>query len=184
MKPLLTLAALLPWLVQAQLLIVPAQPMMMDSVPAIELHLPPTPYTPLHKGERILMYAGVVVCGLVAGVADGQRETIVHNIHAYAYRHPNANPLWYNPRLSARRADGSSYLGGSLFVFTKDKLHLNQMIRSSMFATQSLLVVTLSVDEALRLKKLKPGRILLRLATAQASYMLSKHLTHRYYDVF
>lgn len=184
MKTFLTLLILLPLMAQAQLLVVPATTLTQYSAPAIDLHLPNQPYTPLRKGERILMYAGVVVCGLVAGVADGQRETIVHNVHAYRYRHPQANELWWNPRLTANRANGNSYLGGSLFAFTKDKLHLNQMIRSSMFATQSLLVVTLSVDEALRLKKVKPGRILLRLAAAQGSYMLGKHLTHQYYDVF
>ena len=126
MKTFLTMLLLLPLMAQAQVVLPLPVPYRIEQRPAIDLHLPNQPYTPLRKGERILMYAGVVVCGLVAGVADGQRETIVHNVHAYRYRHPQANELWWNPRLSANRANGSSYLGGSLFAFTKDKLYLNR----------------------------------------------------------
>lgn len=155
-----------------------------DTIPAIDLHLTAHTYTPMRTGGKLLMYSGLVVCGLVAGLADGQRETIVHNVHSYAYRHPHADPYWYNPRLSANRANGTTYAGGSVFAFTKDKLHLNQMIRSSMFVTQSFFVATLSIDDALRFKKFRPLPLLIKLATAQASYMVGKHLTHRYYDVF
>ena len=117
----------------------------------------------------------IIIGGLIAGIADGQREVIVHNPWAYRYRHPNANERWWNPDSTWRRAD--SY--PQMFVFAADKYHLNQFIRQSMFLGQTTLVVTLHIGEKINWK-----RLLIDLALAQGSYMIGKGLTHKYYDVF
>lgn len=82
---------------------------------------------------------GIVAAGLIAGIADGQREVIVHNKWAYRYRHPNANENWWNPDSTWKRADKPP----QMFVLVSDKYHLNQFIRNGMFAVQFGLSFTL-----------------------------------------
>ena len=125
----------------------------------------------IHAQQR----TGIVIAGLIAGIADGQREVIVHNPHAYRYRHPNANERWWNPDSTWRRAD--RYPGA--LVFAADKHHLNQFIRQSMFVGQTTLIVTLHFGQKIRWKQL-----LIDIALAQGSYMVAKGLTHRWYDVW
>jgi hypothetical protein len=129
-------------------------------------------------------YTSLVSAGLIAGVADGQREAIQHNKWAYRYRHPNANENWWNPDSTWKRANGATQAGGTLFAFTKDKYHLNGAIRTTMFSIQMGLVSRLTLDEFKKHGKFKPLKLLLHIAIAQASYMLGKGITHRYYDVW
>ena len=122
----------------------------------------------------------IVTAGFVAGIADGQREVIVHNPHAYRFRHPNARETWWNPDSTWRRAD--RYDGP--FVFVADKYHLNQFLRQSMFLGQTTIVAVITVGDYKRKGKILWGKLALNIALAQGSYMLAKGLTHRYYDVF
>jgi hypothetical protein len=122
-------------------------------------------------------HASIIGAGLIAGVADGQREVIVHNKWAYRYRHPQANEKWWNPDSTWKRADKVP----QFMVFTQDKYHLNQAIRSTMFATQTGFVAVLQVDDFKSKGRFRIWPLLLHIAEAQASYMIAKGLTHRYY---
>ena len=125
-------------------------------------------------------HAAVIGAGLIAGVADGQREVIQHNKWAYRHRHPGANENWWNPDSTWRRADRPP----QLWVGVSDKYHLNQTIRTAMFSVQMGMVVSLSLDEFKRKGKVRAGKVALYILEAQASYWLAKGLTHRYYDVW
>lgn len=135
---------------------------------------------PMVATAQLKERAAIVVAGLIAGVADGQREVIVHNPHAYRYRHPNANVYWWNPDSTWRRADRYP----SPLVFMADKYHLNQFIRQSMFVGQTTIVAVLTVGDYKRHGKIKWGKLAVNLLLMQGSYMIGKGLTHRWYDVF
>lgn len=136
--------------------------------------------SPLLSFGQLKGRAAIVVAGLVAGVADGQREVVAHNPWAYRYRHPNANEYWWNPDSTWRRAD--RYPGP--LVLMADKYHLNQFIRQSMFAGQTTIVAVLTVGDYKMHGKIKWGKLAINLLLMQGSYMIGKGLTHRYYDVF
>lgn len=136
--------------------------------------------TPLLSFAQFKERTAIVVAGLIAGVADGQREVIVHNPHAYRYRHPKANEAWWNPDSTWRKAD--RYAGP--LVFVADKYHLNQFIRQSMFVGQTTIVAVITVGDYKRKGKILWGKLLVNVALSQGSYMLAKGLTHRFYDVF
>lgn len=138
------------------------------------------PSTVNHQPSTLYKHAALVTAGLIAGVADGQREVIVHNPHAYRYRHPGARENWWNPDSTWRRAD--RYPG--MLVGLADKYHLNQTIRTTMFSIQMGFVASLTLDEFKKHGRFKPGKLALHILEAQASYWLAKGLTHRYYDVF
>jgi hypothetical protein len=133
-----------------------------------------------HTQSKFWKHAILATSGIIAGVADGQREVIVHNPWAYRYRHPNANEAWWNPDSTWKKAD--RYPG--MLVFLADKYHLNQGIRTAMFSVQTGFVVSLSLDEFKRKGKIRAGKVALYILEGQASYWLAKGLTHKYYDVF
>ena len=139
------------------------------------LILLPTIATAQFKGR-----AAIVAAGVIAGIADGQREVIIHNPHAYRYRHPNAREGWWNPDSTWRRAD--RYAGP--LVFMADKYHLNQFIRQSMFVGQTTIIAVLTVGDYKTKGRMQWGKLAINLLLMQGSYMLAKGLTHRYYDVW
>lgn len=128
-------------------------------------------------------HVAIIGAGLVAGVADGQREVIQHNKWAYRYRHTNANENWWNPDSTWKRANGNSLAGGTVFAFTKDKYHLNGAIRTTMFSVQMGFVASLTLDDFKKHGKFRLWKLLLHIAEAQASYMLGKGLTHQFYKL-
>jgi hypothetical protein len=136
--------------------------------------------TPLLSFGQFKERAAIVAAGLIAGVADGQREVIVHNPHAYRYRHPNAREAWWNPDSTWRRAD--RYAGP--LVFVADKYHLNQFIRQGMFVGQTTIVAVITVGDYKANGRILWRKLAVNLLLMQGSYMLAKGLTHRYYDVF
>lgn len=136
--------------------------------------------TPLLSFAQLKERTAIVVAGLIAGVADGQREVIVHNPHAYRYRHPKANEYWWNPDSTWRRAD--RYAGP--LVFVADKYHLNQFIRQSMFVGQTSIVAVLTVGDYKANGRILWRKLAINLLLMQGSYMVGKGLTHRFYDVF
>ena len=125
-------------------------------------------------------HAALVSAGLIAGVADGQREVVAHNPWAYRHRHPTANENWWNPDSTWKRAD----LYPGMLVGVADKYHLNQTIRTAMFSVQMGFVVSLSLDEFKKKGKVRAGKIALYILEAQASYWIAKGLTHRHYNVW
>lgn len=143
-------------------------------------------WDPATKTEKILLHATIITCGLVAGVADGQREVIQHNKWAYRYRHPEADEYWWNPDSTWKRADGrgNNTLSGSFFVFLNDKYHLNGFIRTSMFTTQYSVAIVLNIDDVVRRRKFKVKKLVGSILEINLPYMGAKYLTHRYYDVF
>jgi hypothetical protein len=120
----------------------------------------------------------IAAMGMIAGVADGQREVIVHNKWAYRSRHPQANENWWNPDSTWKRADN----GPQFLVFTKDKYHLNQFIRQSMFLGQTTVIAIVQVGDYKKHGKFRWGKLLLNLAIMQGSYMMAKGLTHKFYQ--
>lgn len=136
--------------------------------------------TPLLSFAQLKERTAIVVAGLIAGVADGQREVIVHNPHAYRYRHPKANEAWWNPDSTWRKAD--RYAGP--LVFMADKYHLNQFIRQSMFVGQTTIVAVLTVGDYKANGRILWRKLAINILLMQGSYMIGKGLTHRYYDVF
>lgn len=135
---------------------------------------------PMVATAQLKERATIVVAGLIAGVADGQREVIVHNPHAYRYRHPNAREGWWNPDSTWRKADRYP----APLVFMADKYHLNQFIRQSMFVGQTTIVAVLTVGDYKQHGKIKWRKLAINLLLMQGSYMIGKGLTHRFYDVF
>lgn len=137
-----------------------------------------------HSAKHIpqwVMHGSLVTAGLVAGVADGQREVIVHNKWDYRRKHPNANENWWNPDSTWKRADGNSFLGGTLFVAPKDKYHMNGFIRTTMFSIQMGTIVMLVLDDLRRGKKVNGWKVALYVVEAQGSYMFGKGATHWWY---
>jgi len=118
----------------------------------------------------------IIAAGLIAGFSRGQQEAIVHNPWAYRKIHPNANEQWWNPDSTWKRANGSTWIGGSLLAWTKDKYHLNQFITTSMLAGQT--GITLSLN-----KKWKIKDIVLQLAINTGSYILGKGIAHKIYTL-
>jgi hypothetical protein len=129
-------------------------------------------------------HATLITSGIIAGVADGQREVIVHNKWAYRHRHPNARESWWNPDSTWKRQNQRGWVVSGPLAFTQDKYHLNQAIRTTMFSIQTGMVVSLSLDEFKKNGKLKAGRVALYILESQASYWLAKGITHHYYDVW
>jgi hypothetical protein len=125
----------------------------------------------------------IAAMGLVAGIADGQREVIQHNKWAYRDRHPKANENWWNPDSTFKRANGTTWAGGTVFAWTKDKYHLNQAIRQSMFLGQTTLIAFVQVGDYKKHGKFRWGKLLLNLAIMQGSYMMAKGLTHKFYQL-
>lgn len=148
-------------------------------------------YRPFGKHTKFWFNTAIIGFGIIAGIADGQREVIQHNKWAYRYRHPNANEYWWNPDSTWKRADGrgNNTLSGSFFAFTKDKYHTNGMIRTSMLSMQYALGATILVNDAIAaVQQGRPVKLLKHLLWSifkiNAPYMLAKYFTHRYYDVF
>ncbi len=123
--------------------------------------------------------SAIAAMGLVAGIADGQREVIQHNKWAYRDRHPKANENWWNPDSTWKRADK----GPQFLVFTKDKYHLNQAIRQSMFLGQTTLIAIVQVGDYKKNGKFRWKKLLINLAIMQGSYMLAKGATHKFYQL-
>jgi hypothetical protein len=136
----------------------------------------------LSEAQQWKEITAIAAMGMIAGVADGQREVIVHNKWAYRSRHPKANENWWNPDSTWKRANGTTWAGGTVFAWTKDKYHLNQMIRQSMFLGQTTLIAIVQVGDYKKHGKFRWGKLLLNLAIMQGSYMIAKGATHKFYQ--
>ena len=116
----------------------------------------------------------IIAAGLIAGFSRGQQEVIQHNKWEYRRVHPEANEKWWNPDSTWRRANGTTWAGGSVLAFTKDKYHLNQFVTTMMLAGQT--GITLSLN-----KKWKFKQIVFQLAINMGSYILGKGIAHKIY---
>jgi len=121
--------------------------------------------------------ASVFIIGFIGGVADGQNEIILHNPYLYSQRHPNANPQWWNPKISNNNKDDRPWIGRTLFVATSDKYHLNKFIQNITWVGQIGFSFTLW-------EKPNWKQILVQSAVMWGSRSLGKGLTHRYYKNF
>ena len=154
--------------------------------------MPQTPNPPLHwqlpktkapasKTTRLLLHAGIIVPGIVAGIAQGQQRVIYNNKWGYRYRHPQAYERWWNPDSSWRYANGNNFWQANFGVVIRDKDHFNQAIGTVMVSTQISMVALLSVDDFKRHGWLKFGRMLLYIVEANAVRLLAKRATLEYY---
>lgn len=95
--------------------------------------------------------AGIAALNLVSGFAFYQTQVVKHNPYAYSQRHPNADPQWWNPVLSARNkyrngnpAEGPKFFGSTTFLaWTTDKYHLNNTLRNAFTAGATGISMTL-----------------------------------------
>lgn len=141
-------------------------------------------HQPMKPTPLILTHLGLIGLGAGAGIAQGQNDILDNNKHAFGYRHRDLNPAWWDKEITAPRLNQDSRFRQTFLSWTQDRWHQNQSTANVLIGTQFALVGILSMDDFNRSGKVRWGRLVLYVIEANASRMIAKHFTMKYYDVF
>lgn len=154
--------------------------------------IPTMQVKPLSKSGRIYIHAQHIANGAIKGYARGVNEITTHGWLNYKYRHPNTNPMWSNPKVSALNKyknrdpqQGPAFFGSTtVFVMFTDKYHLNNTVVTFITGTQITFTAVLSIDALLRKGKFKLHQPLIYSIETMAAEVIAKGVTHKYYDIY
>lgn len=141
-------------------------------------------HQPMKPTPLALTHLALVSNGVAAGISQGRNDVIDNNRHAFAHRHPDLNPAWWDKTITAPRLNSDSWLRQNFFSFTQDLWHQQQTVANICIANQIGLVAILSMDDFNRHKKIKWGKMILYVVEANASRLIAKRATLEYYNVF
>lgn len=160
--------------------------------PPVTAIVKPMPANPFTKTDRAILHISNISAGAIKGIARVQNEVTTHGWLNYQYRHPETNPQWSNPKVSALNKyenrdpnAGEAFPGSTtIFVMLTDKYHLNNSIVTFMTGAQITLCATLSIDAFMRKGKFRLIDPLIFMAETMAAEILFKGLGHKFYDVY
>lgn len=142
-------------------------------------------YKPLSRAGVISLHLGLLGASAGEGIAQGENDVLDNNPHAYKYRHPGQDSVWWHKATAAPVLNSQSWLRQNILAgFNTDRWHQNQMVANLCRASQWGIMIVLQVNTLRRRHHYSAWQSLALVTEAQATRLLAKRLTLEYYNVF